>query len=181
MFPNPASEAIYLANPNGLQIENISVYDAAGKQLYKSAGASVTSMPDITAWAPGMLIINDNTVSLDGTTGQGIKPSDITVGTLVNARPAAALSAGDDLNNVLSMSSILLVRMNEADIISTGIEEVSGLDFRRWQTSNPLRSGRLTSRRMICGCSASARPMASEPVAASLVWNPANCRIRLTA
>ncbi|WP_034268844.1 ubiquinol-cytochrome c reductase iron-sulfur subunit [Actinospica robiniae] len=71
-----------------------------------------------TAWAPGMLIINDNTVSLDGTKGQGIKPADITIGTLVNARPAAALSAGEELNNVLSMSSILLVRMNEADIKS---------------------------------------------------------------
>jgi ubiquinol-cytochrome c reductase iron-sulfur subunit len=62
-----------------------------------------------TAWAPGMLIINDNTVSLDGTKGQGIKPADITIGTL---------SAGEELNNVLSMSSILLVRMNEADIKS---------------------------------------------------------------
>ena len=71
-----------------------------------------------TAWAAGELIINDNTVSLDGTSGQGIRPEDIVVGTLVNARPAAALAAGEDLNNVLSMSSILLVRMNEADIKS---------------------------------------------------------------
>jgi len=71
-----------------------------------------------TAWQAGELIINDNTVSLDGTSGQGIKPADIQVGTLVNARPAAALTAGDELNNVLSMSAILLVRMNEADIKS---------------------------------------------------------------
>jgi ubiquinol-cytochrome c reductase iron-sulfur subunit len=71
-----------------------------------------------TAWRDGELIINDNTVSLDGTTGQGIKPDDILVGTLVNGRPAAALSAGDDFNNMMVKSSILLVRMNESDIKS---------------------------------------------------------------
>jgi ubiquinol-cytochrome c reductase iron-sulfur subunit len=71
-----------------------------------------------TAWTAGELIINDNTISLDGTTGQGVRPEDIQVGTLVSARPAAALTAGDQLNNVLSMSAILLVRMNEADIKS---------------------------------------------------------------
>jgi ubiquinol-cytochrome c reductase iron-sulfur subunit len=71
-----------------------------------------------TAWQSGELIINDNTVSLDGTTGQGIRPEDIQVGTLVNARPKAALSAGDDFNDMMIKSSILLVRMNEADIKS---------------------------------------------------------------
>lgn len=71
-----------------------------------------------TAWQAGEMIINDNTVSLDGTSGRGIRPEDIQVGTLVNARPAAALTAGDELNNMLSMSAILLVRMNEADIKS---------------------------------------------------------------
>jgi ubiquinol-cytochrome c reductase iron-sulfur subunit len=71
-----------------------------------------------TAWQSGELIINDNTVSLDGTTGQGIKPEDLQVGTLVNARPKAALSAGDDFNNMMIKSSILLVRMNEVDIKS---------------------------------------------------------------
>jgi ubiquinol-cytochrome c reductase iron-sulfur subunit len=71
-----------------------------------------------TAWQAGELIINDNTVSLDGTTGQGIKPEDIQVGTLVNGRPKAALAAGDDFNNMMIKSSILLVRMNEVDIKS---------------------------------------------------------------
>jgi ubiquinol-cytochrome c reductase iron-sulfur subunit len=72
-----------------------------------------------TAWGPGELIINDNTVSLDGTTGQGIRPEDITVGTLVNARPAAALTAGDEFNDMMVKSAILLVRMNVADIKSS--------------------------------------------------------------
>jgi ubiquinol-cytochrome c reductase iron-sulfur subunit len=71
-----------------------------------------------TAWTGGELIINDSSVSLDGTTGTGIKPADLQVGTLVNARPKAALSAGDDFNNMMIKSSILLVRMNEADIKS---------------------------------------------------------------
>jgi len=71
-----------------------------------------------TAWQANELIINNNTVSLDGTTGAGIRPEDLQVGTLVTARPQAALSAGDDFNNMMIKSSILLVRMNEADIKS---------------------------------------------------------------
>ena len=71
-----------------------------------------------TAWTKGELIINNNTVSLDGTTGSGIRPEDLQVGTLVTARPQAALSAGDDFNNMMIKSSILLVRMQEADIKS---------------------------------------------------------------
>jgi len=71
-----------------------------------------------TAWTAGELIINDNTVSLDGTTGQGIKPADITIGSLVSARPQAALSAGDDFNDMMIKSAILLVRMDPADIHS---------------------------------------------------------------
>jgi ubiquinol-cytochrome c reductase iron-sulfur subunit len=71
-----------------------------------------------TAWAPGERIINDNTVSLDGTTGQGVKPEDIIIGSLVQARPAVALQAGEDFNNMIAKSAILLVRMDPADIKS---------------------------------------------------------------
>ena len=71
-----------------------------------------------TAWTAGELIINDNTVSLDGTTGQGVKPEDIQIGSLVSARPAAALTSGDDFNSLMIKSAILLVRMNPADINS---------------------------------------------------------------
>jgi ubiquinol-cytochrome c reductase iron-sulfur subunit len=71
-----------------------------------------------TAWQAGELIINDNSVSLDGTQGTGLKPSDIEVGTLVSARPQAALSAGDESNDLLIKSAILLVRMNPSDIKS---------------------------------------------------------------
>jgi len=71
-----------------------------------------------TAWQANELIINNNTVSLDGTTGSGIRPEDMQVGTLVTARPQAALSAGDDFNNMMIKASILLVRMDEADIKS---------------------------------------------------------------
>jgi ubiquinol-cytochrome c reductase iron-sulfur subunit len=71
-----------------------------------------------TAWTAGERIINDNTVSLDGTTGQGVKPEDITIGSLVQARPATALQSGEDFNNMIAKSAILLVRMNPADIKS---------------------------------------------------------------
>ena len=71
-----------------------------------------------TAWTGGELIINDNTVSLDGTKGSGIRPEEITVGTLFMGRPAAALAAGDDFNNVMAKAAILLVRLDPADIES---------------------------------------------------------------
>lgn len=71
-----------------------------------------------TAWAEGELIINDNSVSIDGTKGTGIRPQDITIGALVNARPAAALKSGDDFNNVMAKSAVLLVRLDPADIKS---------------------------------------------------------------
>ncbi|MGH6654693.1 MAG: cytochrome bc1 complex Rieske iron-sulfur subunit [Actinocrinis sp.] len=72
-----------------------------------------------TAWKPGERIINNNTVSLDGTTGTGIKPEEITIGSLVTARPASALQSGEDFNNLMAKSAILLVRMDPADIHSS--------------------------------------------------------------
>jgi ubiquinol-cytochrome c reductase iron-sulfur subunit len=71
-----------------------------------------------TAWKAGERIINDMTVSLDGTTGRGIKPEDITIGSLVQGRPEAALKAGEELNNMMAKAAILLVRMDPADIKS---------------------------------------------------------------
>ncbi|HEV2346040.1 MAG TPA: Rieske 2Fe-2S domain-containing protein [Actinocrinis sp.] len=71
-----------------------------------------------TAWKAGERIIDDNTVSLDGTTGKGIRPEDVTIGSIVNARPETALSSGDDFNNMIAKSAILLVRMDPADIKS---------------------------------------------------------------
>jgi ubiquinol-cytochrome c reductase iron-sulfur subunit len=71
-----------------------------------------------TAWKAGERIINDNTVSLDGTTGRGVRPEDVIIGSIVNARPAVALSSGDDFNNMIAKSAILLVRMDPADIKS---------------------------------------------------------------
>jgi ubiquinol-cytochrome c reductase iron-sulfur subunit len=71
-----------------------------------------------TAWTSGELIINDNTVSIDGTKGTGIKPEEITIGSLFMARPAAALTAGDDYNNLMAKAAIFLVRMDPADITS---------------------------------------------------------------
>jgi ubiquinol-cytochrome c reductase iron-sulfur subunit len=71
-----------------------------------------------TAWKAGERIINDNTVSLDGSTGRGVRPEDVTIGTIVNARPAVALTAGDDFNDMIAKSAILLVRMDPADIKS---------------------------------------------------------------
>lgn len=56
LYPNPASGFIRLANPNEVQVDGITVYDAAGKQMFRSAGATVT-MPDITGWASGMYLM----------------------------------------------------------------------------------------------------------------------------
>ena len=71
-----------------------------------------------TAWTEGELIINDNTVSIDGTKGSGIRPEQITVGSLFMGRPLAALSAGEDFNNLMAKAAILLVRLDPADISS---------------------------------------------------------------
>ncbi len=71
-----------------------------------------------TAWKAGERIINNNTVSLDGTKGEGIKPEEITIGSLVTARPASALQSGEDFNDLMAKSAILLVRMDPADIHS---------------------------------------------------------------
>jgi ubiquinol-cytochrome c reductase iron-sulfur subunit len=71
-----------------------------------------------TAWTAGELIINDNSISLDGTEGTGLRPEDLDVGTMVSASPAAVLTAGDNTNDMMSLSAILLVRMNPADIKS---------------------------------------------------------------
>jgi ubiquinol-cytochrome c reductase iron-sulfur subunit len=71
-----------------------------------------------TVWKAGELIINDATVSLDGTTGKGVRPEDLTVGTLVMGRPQAALVAGEEFNNEMVKAAILVVRMNPSDIKS---------------------------------------------------------------
>jgi len=71
-----------------------------------------------TAWKAGERIVNNNTVSLDGATGQGVRPEDLTIGSLVTARPQSALTAGEDFNNMMAKSAILLVRMDPADIKS---------------------------------------------------------------
>lgn len=56
IYPNPASDFIQLANPNGLALDGITVFDATGKQLYRSAGIQI-SMPDISTWSSGMYLI----------------------------------------------------------------------------------------------------------------------------
>lgn len=56
IYPNPARDFIAIANPNGLSIERLTVYDAAGKQMFISTNAS-NLVPDITSWAPGMYLV----------------------------------------------------------------------------------------------------------------------------
>ncbi|HEY3870095.1 MAG TPA: Rieske 2Fe-2S domain-containing protein [Actinocrinis sp.] len=110
-----------------------------------------------TAWAKDELIINDNTVSLDGTKGQGIKPQDITIGALVSARPAAALQAGDDLNNMLIKSAILLVRMDPADIksqqeIDWGYEGIVAFSKICTHVGCPVQLYEQQTHHMLCPC-----------------------------
>src|SRR5271165_5902432 len=63
---------------------------------------------------------------------------------------------------------------------STGIAAVAGSSLIRWQTSNPLTSGSLTSRMINAGFSAASR-RASAPVSPSRIRYPALRRIFATA
>jgi ubiquinol-cytochrome c reductase iron-sulfur subunit len=110
-----------------------------------------------TAWTAGELIINDNTVSLDGTKGQGIKPADITVGSLVSARPASALSAGDEFNDVMIKSAILLVRMDPSDIRSQqerdwGVEGIVAFSKICTHVGCPVSLYEQQTHHMLCPC-----------------------------
>ncbi|HEV2633935.1 MAG TPA: Rieske 2Fe-2S domain-containing protein [Actinocrinis sp.] len=110
-----------------------------------------------TAWKAGELIINDNTVSLDGTTGQGVKPEDILIGSLVSARPAAALTAGDDFNDMMIKSSILLVRMDPADINSQqerdwGVDGIVAFSKICTHVGCPVQLYEQQTHHMLCPC-----------------------------
>ena len=56
IYPNPARDFIAIANPDGLSIEKLTVYDASGKEMFKSTNVS-NLVPDITNWAPGMYLV----------------------------------------------------------------------------------------------------------------------------
>ena len=110
-----------------------------------------------TAWTAGELIINDNTVSLDGTTGQGVKPADILIGSLVSARPAAALTSGDDFNNLMIKSAILLVRMDPADIHSQqerdwGVDGIVAFSKICTHVGCPVQLYEQQTHHMLCPC-----------------------------
>lgn len=56
VYPNPATDFIAIANPNGINVERLSVYDVAGKQIFQSANAG-NLIPDITSWTPGLYLV----------------------------------------------------------------------------------------------------------------------------
>jgi ubiquinol-cytochrome c reductase iron-sulfur subunit len=110
-----------------------------------------------TVWAAGELIINDATVSLDGTTGQGVRPEDLTVGTLVMARPAAALQAGDEFNDEMVKAAILMVRMNVSDIksqqeIDWGYEGIVAFSKICTHVGCPVALYEQQTHHMLCPC-----------------------------
>jgi ubiquinol-cytochrome c reductase iron-sulfur subunit len=110
-----------------------------------------------TAWIAGELIINDASISLDGTQGRGIRPEDLTVGTLVSASPAAVLTAGDQANNMMSLSAILLVRMNTADIksqqeIDWGYEGIVAFSKICTHVGCPVQLYEQQTHHMLCPC-----------------------------
>jgi ubiquinol-cytochrome c reductase iron-sulfur subunit len=110
-----------------------------------------------TAWTAGELIINDNTVSLDGTKGQGIKPEDLLIGSLVSARPAAALTAGDDFNDMMIKSAVLLVRMDPSDINSQqerdwGVDGIVAFSKICTHVGCPVQLYEQQTHHMLCPC-----------------------------
>jgi ubiquinol-cytochrome c reductase iron-sulfur subunit len=110
-----------------------------------------------TAWTAGELIINDNSISLDGTQGSGIKPEDLQVGTLVSASPAAVLTAGDNAVDMMTMSAILLVRMNPADIksqqeIDWGYEGIVAFSKICTHVGCPVQLYEQQTHHMLCPC-----------------------------
>jgi hypothetical protein len=56
VYPNPAADFIAIANPNGLTIDKVTIYDASGKQVFQSSN-SVSLVPDITSWKSGMYLV----------------------------------------------------------------------------------------------------------------------------
>lgn len=57
IFPNPAADHIQLANPAGISIHRISIYDASGKQVYVSSPASPSLLPSVAGWNNGLYLI----------------------------------------------------------------------------------------------------------------------------
>ena len=110
-----------------------------------------------TAWTAGELIINDASISLDGTQGRGIRPEDLQVGTLVSASPAAVLTAGAQTNNMMSMSAILLVRMNTSDIksqqeVDWGYEGIVAFSKICTHVGCPVQLFEQQTHHMLCPC-----------------------------
>lgn len=58
IYPNPASDFIAIANPNGLTIERVTVFDATGRQVFQSSHSNM--IPDITTWSSGLYTIKIN-------------------------------------------------------------------------------------------------------------------------
>ena len=56
VYPNPATDFIAIANPNGLTIDKLTVFDASGKQVFQSSNQS-NLVPDITSWNPGIYLV----------------------------------------------------------------------------------------------------------------------------
>lgn len=61
IFPNPASDNIQLANPAGLSIERISIFDASGKQVYVSSPSAPSVLPSVAGWSNGFYLIRIET------------------------------------------------------------------------------------------------------------------------
>ncbi|MGQ3133289.1 MAG: PKD domain-containing protein [Flavobacteriales bacterium] len=57
VFPNPASDFIQLANPDGIIIDRVSIFDATGKQVYMSSPSAPAVLPSVAGWTSGMYLI----------------------------------------------------------------------------------------------------------------------------
>jgi len=57
VFPNPASDFIQLANPGGITIDRVSIFDASGKQVYVSSPSAPAVLPSVAGWTNGLYLI----------------------------------------------------------------------------------------------------------------------------
>jgi ubiquinol-cytochrome c reductase iron-sulfur subunit len=78
--------------------------------LLRDLGPLPTLASERTAWAPGMRVVNDVTLT-------PIRPADVEIGQLVNAEPAIVHHLhGADLQVVKADSAVILVRMRPEEI-----------------------------------------------------------------
>ena len=87
----------------------LSVVPLSGLVLLRDLGPLPHDKLRRTRWKKGSLIINEST-------GQPLRPEDITVGSLVQARPEGLDPHDEDFANEIAKAAVMLVRLQPEDI-----------------------------------------------------------------